>query len=631
MHRTILTVLLAVVASFAMAKKVRTMDRPVWLSSDAGKSLTVTKVEFSDTATVLSFHTRGSHKAWIMIVSSSYLIGDDGKTYAARAGQGITLGEHFYRPESGEADFKVVFEPMPRKTQFVDFIEGPSGWRIWGIHEEGTKAAVPQAPAYDEAALRVTDERTFFRSGKGVVRGRFEGKRPKLVSYSGDDPVSQTDSPKVFDVAADGTFTVELDLDYPILDYVSADHNSYYFYLCPGDTVDMTIGADGSVSYPGGTKNRNLVSLMSNACPSTWLDYGDMKRTATASTFGEYTAWIVSQMDRSMTLNSYIAARFGLTDAELHLLQATVDMYCGYSAFGYESLNKDNSVMAAADYAPFMRRMPYNDLTCLSCPSMRTFINAYQFSPPLHYRKAAAGEPGYQLNKQDRIARGTDSTALAAEGAMLGLDGPSFFLQMTWNNSRSLATDHRVNPERTRQEAAVRRALMTSPYLRSRLDRQMEALDHPQTTARELPEGKAADIFNAIVGKYRGKYVLVDFWSTGCGPCRATIERSQQLRDSLATLPDFEAVFITAEDQSPQKAYDSYVAKNLAGEESYRIPRDDWARLMALFSFNGIPHYELVAPDGKIITTDLNVDYHHREFGTFKTQFEKLKADLRQE
>lgn len=630
MRKTLLSIILVLTAALAMAKKVQAIDRPTWLSSDAGKSLTVTRVEFTDTATVVSFHSKYKPKWWIKISQLSYLIGDDGNRYRARTGIGIKLGDEFYMPESGEADFKVCFEPMPRKTRYVDFIEGPSGWRIWGIHQNGSKATKPVATPYNEAKMRITDEAAFFRKGKGVIHGHFEGTHPEILNFYGDDPVTQADKPQVFDVAADGTFTVELDLDYPILNsLVGADRRLYYFYLCPGDTVEMTISADDYVSCPDGTRYRNLIDLMSNAQPQTWLDYDKTSKKAKNSTLAGYTAWLVEQTDKNKALADYIAAKFKLTDEERHLLQTTTNLYCGYSIGMYEDLNKDNTVMSLADYSHIMRRMPFDDLTCLSCPSMSSFINRYQFSSPIFYRKALAGETGHSINKVDTIRMGNDSTAMAAEREMMGVEKPSLFLQLAWNNIRSNKTDYTVNPEGTRQKAAERQKLMTSGYLRSNLARQMASFEHPQTTVRELPAGQGTDIFNNIIGKYRGKFVLVDFWGTGCGPCRHAIEHSRQLRDSIATLNDIELVFITSEDWSPKKAYEEYVAKNLASEESYRIPKTDWLRLLSLFGFNGIPHYELVAPDGKIITTDLNVGYNHQsDFNLFKDQFEKLKADI---
>ena len=48
---------------------------------------------------------------------------------------GLTPGEHFFLPESGEAEFSLTFEPLPFDTKRFNFTEGTSekDWQINGI------------------------------------------------------------------------------------------------------------------------------------------------------------------------------------------------------------------------------------------------------------------------------------------------------------------------------------------------------------------------------------------------------------------------------------------------------------------------------------------------------------------
>lgn len=60
-------------------------------------------------------------------------------------------------------------------------------------------------------------------------------------------------------------------------------------------------------------------------------------------------------------------------------------------------------------------------------------------------------------------------------------------------------------------------------------------------------------------------------------------------------------IFITGESDSPEGAYNKYVAENLVGEATHRLSDSDLNRLRGLFKISGIPHYVLIGRDGKIL------------------------------
>lgn len=146
---------------------------------------------------------------------------------------------------------------------------------------------------------------------------------------------------------------------------------------------------------------------------------------------------------------------------------------------------------------------------------------------------------------------------------------------------------------------------LTYPILITESQRLLNKI-HPENAlakSYQLPTGKAAEVFRNIIKAHAGKVLFVDFWATSCGPCRAGIEATAQLRTKYKDHLDFQFVYITSEKESPQTAYDSYVAKNLKGEASYRVSETEFNYLRELFKFNGIPHYELVEKDGSISTS----------------------------
>ena len=98
-----------------------------------------------------------------------------------------------------------------------------------------------------------------------------------------------------------------------------------------------------------------------------------------------------------------------------------------------------------------------------------------------------------------------------------------------------------------------------------------------------------------------------------CGPCRAGIEATADLRKKYKDHPEFQFIYITSQKDSPEKDYKKYIGKNLKGEACYYVSEAEFNYLRQLFQFNGIPHYELVEKDGSISKERLS-SYNIRKY-----------------
>jgi len=131
----------------------------------------------------------------------------------------------------------------------------------------------------------------------------------------------------------------------------------------------------------------------------------------------------------------------------------------------------------------------------------------------------------------------------------------------------------------------------------------------------ETPKTEAAKIFDAIIKKYKGKVIYVDFWATWCGPCRSGIERIKPLKEELAG-KDIVFVYIT-NPSSPQNTWSNMIP-DIKGEH-YRVTTDEWNFLTSMFNISGIPHYVLVGKSGEII----NPNFGHFDNQMLKQELEK--------
>ena len=97
--------------------------------------LEVKQVELTDTATIVHFYAYYIPKYWIQVSANAQLVDEQGVSYTLQKADGITPGEHFFLPESGEAEFSLTFKPLPLKTKLFNFTEGTAkkDWQINGI------------------------------------------------------------------------------------------------------------------------------------------------------------------------------------------------------------------------------------------------------------------------------------------------------------------------------------------------------------------------------------------------------------------------------------------------------------------------------------------------------------------
>jgi len=131
----------------------------------------------------------------------------------------------------------------------------------------------------------------------------------------------------------------------------------------------------------------------------------------------------------------------------------------------------------------------------------------------------------------------------------------------------------------------------------------------------ETPKTEADKIFDAIIKKYRGKVIYVDFWATWCSPCRSGIEQIKPLKEELAG-KDIVFVYIT-DQSSPQSTWANMIP-DIKGEH-YRVSTDEWNYLKAMFNVSGIPHYVLVGKTGEVV----NPNFGHYDNEKLRYELEK--------
>jgi thiol-disulfide isomerase/thioredoxin len=112
----------------------------------------------------------------------------------------------------------------------------------------------------------------------------------------------------------------------------------------------------------------------------------------------------------------------------------------------------------------------------------------------------------------------------------------------------------------------------------------------------ETPAVAKDAMMNAIVAKYKGKVVVVDFWATWCGPCLAAMKRTESIKSEYAD-KDVVFVYIT-NPSSVRKTWEEKIPQ--IGGEHFYLTDEAWDYILEQFDFEGIPTYLIFDKEGKL-------------------------------
>ncbi len=128
----------------------------------------------------------------------------------------------------------------------------------------------------------------------------------------------------------------------------------------------------------------------------------------------------------------------------------------------------------------------------------------------------------------------------------------------------------------------------------------------------QVEEGKtSAPDFEALglmdkkfkLSDFRGKYVLLDFWSTWCGPCVAEIPNLRKVNDEFKSRSDF--VMLSVSLDQKLDTWRSFLKTNNMPWLQGTFAESSGPNVPEQYGVQGIPALFIINPEGKIVATDL--------------------------
>ena len=685
-EKAFITILLVLFCITGQAKTLKTIKAPEAMAcaNVFQGELKASKVMMTDTATTILFTMQYPKGQYFRFVKESYLKDENGNRYPLRSAEGIALDTWVQSPESGMTEFTIHFEPMPKHVQIFDFIEGDvrNAFMLLGIHDQGMEIKAPTLQQF-YANNPYTLPADWLKTDNITIRGRIEGYDAESFGFTAMesyvyDVTKKNNGTLLIEIEPDGTFEKQILLSYPMkLSFYASEESKVGFYeipffVRPGETIDVTVRPDERGRYECFYTNGSSQEVERWLKSDLRLQELGMRLNRFEGNFNEANLMAEQIWQNMLNRIDIISHRDHFTPMEIHLaLGEMQSIYAlalmDYAMYHEERLsswkeNEDGSwtrlvtdsveLQTVRDVNNYkaLQRVDFDNPLLLMSHEFFFTLNRIQFAEPVRKVKqevmeAEDGTYDYDFTKR-KLSIDKSNTML---GELTGKPN-NLTVQLCilndMQNSFDLWRQNEVaipiimadttivkaqrdsiaaNTESVSNMYPLYLSALTHPYIRQKAEEFYQARMSQTELTLPLPEGPGAEIIRNVIAKYLGRYLIIDFWGMGCGPCRAAIQSSKALRAEIAKRDDVKLIFIAGERTTEgSDAYKKYVAEWLADEETVCVTNADFRRLQELLEFSGIPHYETFTPDGRRVREDIQLHGLHN----FDYELQSLKKKL---
>lgn len=657
MKKLLSTILLAVIVGAVQAKTYRIIKAPevTGCVNISQGELKVREVIMRDTATTVLFTMEYPKGMNFVLAKNGYLMDEEGNQYFLHSAEGVALDVGILSPENGQTDFTMHFDPMPKKVQVFDFIEGDvsGAFMALGIHDKNAKMPAPKGNAIYEELVKTYPyalPEDWFKTDSVTVRGRIEDYDPEqsgftqMTLFDWDISMRHPER-KVINITPNGSFEKTFMVNYPrLLTIQNAKINIdelIPYYAIPNDVNDITVKKNEQGEYEYFYNNGSSKDV------ERWLKLTYMFYPFSLSNGNVAQANILTErLWQNMMLRLRTAIRHNqFTPLEVNLALCNAQVNIAFSFLDYIMIHKFDVVkqeerdgrrytviLDSAEWAainepksyPILQRINFDNPMLMAAGNYPILVNRIQYADYVRSRQIPMNA---QLNVSVKDANDFLMNGYAAMRELMGTDHDNLMAQIcTYQNMLNFFDSWREYEGYLSDIIPLYQASFTHPYVRLKAEQFYADKMAQQAFSSPLPDTPAAQLIRSLSERYPGRMLFIDFWGTGCGPCRAAIQDSKNLRAEIAKRDDVKLIFIAGErTEEGSNAYKKYVDEWLADEETICLTNEEFARMQELFGFSGIPFYVTITPDCHLVRDDLKI----RSYNSFNEDIQRLKEKLK--
>ena len=623
MKNYVFLLLLSTTILSCQPQRPSTIDNPAF-DTWSGDVLEITKVETTDSATILHIDAFFRAGWWIQIAPDSYIkeSGTDEKLLMTKA-IGIEPGEKFFMPDSGKTSFKLLFPPLGSEVTKIDFIESDckTCFKIWGISLiPGTSPITESGTPFPINEENKTIPEPFFSTDTTIISGKIYGflkeMEPYEITIHYPDPISLSFKESKMVVSEDGSFHGEIPISHPSI--VFTDKLGPLF-LVPGKEIkihfDLRKKARFESRYRTDKVPEDSVFVYTSGSSLTPAQIKQVLNQSQSIIDQQTFLSEVVNMD-PQTYRDYLLENWHLTKKKIDEKNITPEQkkiltalaqskylqnllnYQGVMKQAYYVTNniprkewrqtKVETEQPDQNYYTFLNEMITSDLAYDI--NFAYIVNSIPQLPFL--RQENSDQTG--IAKANYVAKMMDQTLGIKNDFIIDI-AKAQTLYKEIQNLHFLAENEKQQLKTFLSNKAISEKLIQENDDLKRVIENNKVASGKGFTIHETPDVSQDKMFDTILAKFKGKTVVVDFWATWCGPCLRAIEAMKPLKEEMKN-KEVAFVYLTGE-TSPTGTWNKMIP-DIHGHH-FRVSDTQWKYWYKHFEIEGVPTFMIFNKEGE--------------------------------